>query len=60
MKPAPADCLYHTTKTLAQERGVKPRTVLRWIRNGTIIGERLGGGHWRIPKYNYLKKGGAR
>lgn len=64
MKSPKHEPIYHTTKSLALERGVKSRTVLNWIKSGLIIGQRLGGGHWRIPRHNYINpkytKGGVK
>lgn len=46
-----------TPTTLAQEIGVAPATILRYIRSGRIVGYRLPGprSRWHIPLAEYQR-----
>lgn len=47
-----------TPKEYAEYRGVHPSTVIRWIKNGTLVAEQPGGkkGRFAIPAEVLVQK----
>lgn len=40
---------------VAERCGVTPRTVAKWLRNGTLVGVKINGHTWRIEEEQLAK-----